>query len=248
MTTHASLRVQPSSGSQACAEPGVDLPRNGSTGWPTGNVRARRTGNRQLNTALHRMALTQTHWRPPAKAMMQRRKANGDSGLEVAHLETPPIRRRLYSVTCRPRYQNPSTRCLTEELETLHLIGWCLLLRDVDTALLVLCAFESTEGAPRMSDSRFLRRLVLLLQRLASLLDGPAGTESRHLRRRMLSPKKQMQAAAPALAGVSFLAISTSRVGLVYAFQMEFSRSFCACDTAREKIRSIQNHVKCCAP
>ena len=55
-----------------------------------------RTGNRQLNMALHRMALTQAHWHPRAKAMMQRRKANGDRGLEALRVLKPPfVRRRL---------------------------------------------------------------------------------------------------------------------------------------------------------
>jgi transposase len=64
--------------------------------WSSNKARHRlsRTGNRQLNTALHRMALTQAHWHPPAKAMMQRRKANGDSGLEALRV----LKRRLSDV------------------------------------------------------------------------------------------------------------------------------------------------------
>jgi transposase len=64
--------------------------------WSSNKPRHRlsRTGNRQLNTALHRMALTQAHWHPPAKAMMQRRKANGDSGLEALRV----LKRRLSDV------------------------------------------------------------------------------------------------------------------------------------------------------
>jgi hypothetical protein len=53
-----------------------------------------RTGNRQLNAALHRMALTQAHWHPPAKAMMDRRKAGGDSGMEALRV----LKRRLSDV------------------------------------------------------------------------------------------------------------------------------------------------------
>jgi transposase len=64
--------------------------------WSSNKARHRlsRTGNRQLNTALHRMALTQAHWYPPAKAMMERRKANGDSGLEALRV----LKRRLSDV------------------------------------------------------------------------------------------------------------------------------------------------------
>lgn len=64
--------------------------------WSSNRARHRlsRTGNRQLNAALHRMALTQAHWHPPAKAMMQRRKANGDSGREALRV----LKRRLSDV------------------------------------------------------------------------------------------------------------------------------------------------------
>jgi transposase len=37
--------------------------------------RLSRTGNRQLNAALHRIAMTQAHWHPAAKDLMDRRKA-----------------------------------------------------------------------------------------------------------------------------------------------------------------------------
>jgi transposase len=37
----------------------------------------------QLNAAIHRIALTQAHWHPPAKAIIARRRANGDGGLEA---------------------------------------------------------------------------------------------------------------------------------------------------------------------
>jgi transposase len=59
-----------------------------------GRHRLSRTGNRQLNTALHRMALTQTRWHPLAKAMMDRRKAGGDSGREALRV----LKRRLSDV------------------------------------------------------------------------------------------------------------------------------------------------------
>jgi transposase len=64
--------------------------------WSSNKARHRlsRTGNRQLNTALHRMALTQARWHPPAKAMMARRKAGGDSGREALRV----LKRRLSDV------------------------------------------------------------------------------------------------------------------------------------------------------
>jgi hypothetical protein len=64
--------------------------------WSSNKARHRlsRTGNRQLNAALHRIALTQAHWHPPAKAMMERRKAGGDSGQEALRV----LKRRLSDV------------------------------------------------------------------------------------------------------------------------------------------------------
>jgi hypothetical protein len=49
-----------------------------------------RTGNRQLNAALHRIAMTQAPWHPEARAMIARRKAAGDGGIKSpAHPQTP---------------------------------------------------------------------------------------------------------------------------------------------------------------
>jgi transposase len=61
--------------------------------WSSNKTRHRlsRTGNRQLNAAIHRIALTQAHWHPAAKEMMTRRKASGDSGLEALRV----LKRRL---------------------------------------------------------------------------------------------------------------------------------------------------------
>lgn len=64
--------------------------------WSSNKTRHRlsRTGNRQLNTALHRIAMTQAHRDPAAKAMMDRRKASGDSGPEALRV----LKRRLSDV------------------------------------------------------------------------------------------------------------------------------------------------------
>ena len=45
--------------------------------------RLSRTGNRQLNAALHRIALTQARYHPEAVAFIERRTASGDSGKEA---------------------------------------------------------------------------------------------------------------------------------------------------------------------
>jgi transposase len=61
--------------------------------WSSNKARHRlsRTGNRQLNAALHRIALTQARWHPPAKAMIDRRKNSGNSGREAIRI----LKRRL---------------------------------------------------------------------------------------------------------------------------------------------------------
>jgi transposase len=80
--------------------------------WASNQARHRlsRSGNRQLNAAIHRIALTQAHWHPPAKAMIARRRANGDGGLEALRV----LKRRLSDVVYRALLQDATaTRPLT---------------------------------------------------------------------------------------------------------------------------------------
>jgi Transposase IS116/IS110/IS902 family len=51
--------------------------------WSSNKQRHRlsRTGNRQLNAALHRIALTQARCYPPARALLERRTNSGDGGM-----------------------------------------------------------------------------------------------------------------------------------------------------------------------
>src|SRR4051812_18552383 len=87
--------------------------------WSSNKQRHRlsRTGNRQLNAALHRIAMTQARMHPPAKnywaAESRRRRRNGST----TDPQTSTLRRRLPS---HPHRQNPvnSRRSLTEEQET----------------------------------------------------------------------------------------------------------------------------------
>src|SRR5579862_3118682 len=67
--------------------------------WSSNRARHRlsRSGNRQLNAALHRIALTQAHWHPAARALLARRRANGDGGLEALRV----LKRRLSDVVYR---------------------------------------------------------------------------------------------------------------------------------------------------
>ena len=67
--------------------------------WSSNRTRHRlsRSGNRQLNAALHRIALTQARLHPGARALLARRRANGDGGLEALRV----LKRRLSDVVYR---------------------------------------------------------------------------------------------------------------------------------------------------
>jgi transposase len=59
--------------------------------------RLSRIGNRQLNAALHRIAITQAHHHPPAREFLQRRRANHDTKAESIRA----LKRRLSDVVYR---------------------------------------------------------------------------------------------------------------------------------------------------
>ncbi|MGW4774903.1 IS110 family transposase [Nocardia sp. NPDC004278] len=67
--------------------------------WSSNRARHRlsRTGNRQLNAALHRIALTQARCHPDARALLARRKAKGDGGMEALRI----LKRRLFDLVYR---------------------------------------------------------------------------------------------------------------------------------------------------
>ena len=83
----------------------------------TNRFRLNRGGNRQVNAALHRIALTQARVHPDARALLARRRANGDGGLEalrVSNAASPT------SSTARSNRRHPRTTTgrLTEEQGT----------------------------------------------------------------------------------------------------------------------------------
>lgn len=67
--------------------------------WSSNRSRHRlsRTGNRQLNAALHRIALTQARCHPEARDLLARRRAKGDGGMESLRI----LKRRLSDVVYR---------------------------------------------------------------------------------------------------------------------------------------------------
>jgi transposase len=76
--------------------------------WSSNRTRHRlsRSGNRRLNTALHRIAMTQARCHPPAKELLARRKANGDGGLEALRI----LKRRLSDVIYQALRDDATTR------------------------------------------------------------------------------------------------------------------------------------------
>jgi transposase len=67
--------------------------------WSSNRARHRlsRTGNRQLNAALHRIAMTQARCHPDARAMLARRRSAGDGGMEALRI----LKRRISDVVYR---------------------------------------------------------------------------------------------------------------------------------------------------
>ena len=74
--------------------------------WSANRTRHRlsRTGNRQLNAALHRIALTQARGHPGARALLARRRAQGDSNREAFRI----LKRRLNDVVYRALHADPT--------------------------------------------------------------------------------------------------------------------------------------------
>jgi transposase len=75
------------------------------SGRTRGRVRVSRTGNRQLNTALHRVAVTQLRYHQPAKAYYAKRLAAGDTRTEAIRR----LKRRLARTIYNTLRNNPST-------------------------------------------------------------------------------------------------------------------------------------------
>jgi transposase len=74
--------------------------------------RLSRTGNRQINAAIHRIAITQTRCYPDASAYLAKRTASGDSKTEALRA----LKRRLSDVVYRTLLTDakPSTACIAQ--------------------------------------------------------------------------------------------------------------------------------------
>ena len=67
--------------------------------WSSNRPRHRlsRTGNRQLNAAIHRIAITQAHYHDPARQLLERRREGGKNKAESLRI----LKRRLSDVVYR---------------------------------------------------------------------------------------------------------------------------------------------------
>ncbi|MFF3986529.1 IS110 family transposase [Streptomyces sp. NPDC001797] len=81
--------------------------------WSGNRTRHRlcRTGNRQLNAALHRIAVTQAHYHPDARTYLQRRREAGNTNTEAVRA----LRRRLSDVVYRALLRDAQT--ITEQAD-----------------------------------------------------------------------------------------------------------------------------------
>jgi transposase len=79
--------------------------------WSSNRARHRlsRLGNRQLDAAVHRIALTQPHWHPAARALPHRRKANGDGDGDGGMQALRVLKRHLSNVVYRAPLADATT-------------------------------------------------------------------------------------------------------------------------------------------
>lgn len=71
-------------------------------------VRLNRSGNRQLNTAIHRIAVTQIRMHEPAKAFMKRKMAEGKTKTEALRSLKRHIARRVFDTMAKTTLKTPA--------------------------------------------------------------------------------------------------------------------------------------------
>jgi transposase len=106
--------VGETAGIQRFRSPDAYARHNGTAPLPVSSAgvphhRLSRSGNRQLNAALYRIALTQSRWHPDAKALIARREAQGDSNREALRV----LKRRLSDVVYRTLKNDTQTNPTT---------------------------------------------------------------------------------------------------------------------------------------
>ena len=88
--------------------------------WSSNKARRRlsRTGNRQLNAALHRIALTQARWHPPAKAMIERREERREQRTRGVRILKRRLSDAVFQASLHDETDGLHPRRLTEEQVT----------------------------------------------------------------------------------------------------------------------------------
>ena len=82
------------------------------SGNTAGRVRLNRGGNRQLNAALHRIAITQVRLGGLGKGYYEHRRANGDSSTEAYRALKRRLARVVFNILTR--HEQPSTACIPQ--------------------------------------------------------------------------------------------------------------------------------------
>ena len=85
--------------------PATTAPHRSRSGPATNRHRLARTGNRQLNAAIHRIAITQARCHPDARAYLERRAAMGNTGTEARRA----LKRHLSDVVFRALLDDANT-------------------------------------------------------------------------------------------------------------------------------------------
>lgn len=101
-TLTAAKIVGETAGIERFRSPDAYARHNGTAPLPISSAqrdhhRLSRTGNRQLNAAIYRIALTQSQWHPAAQQLIARRRAQGNSKREALRI----LKRRLSDVVYR---------------------------------------------------------------------------------------------------------------------------------------------------
>jgi transposase len=82
------------------------------SGNTAGRVRLNRGGNRQLNAALHRIAITQVRLGGLGRAYYDRRRANGDTSTEAYRALKRRLARVVFNILTR--HEQPQTTCIPQ--------------------------------------------------------------------------------------------------------------------------------------
>lgn len=67
-------------------------------------------GNRQINAALHRIAITQAHWHTPARRLLDRHRDAGKNNSESIRILKRRLSDVVYHAMLHDAGQSPTTR------------------------------------------------------------------------------------------------------------------------------------------